>query len=440
MKENYILLHNASPNTKVVMVNNNVLNYDDYVEVEMKARFEKRLSNIDNKESNDRLNAFLIQFVPKIKPEVSTNKKNDEILLSGLVISLISHDSDDNLKVNQQTHFLTYRFFPQQIKSSRDYFEHLFERRDKHDGCYLDTMSQVTDFRFTIDFEESDTLILEYKRGDDVEWNECFSISNISRYITRTQSFIQIQQSSGKRYTMRTELYGFNVQEKHHRLDVDSTLHVSHDLVEEIFDKMQNFGKIFEEDKENLGTIQELQSKLLEKSQMLQIYARDLNRGSRKFQEYMVESLNKHRMINPVTLPKMQVIKGKIDRLQARQNEIFQRFANIKNLINSKNIIKESYRNFKKMDKILELTIKEISSEEFKTFIGKTKSMIQLLKNVNFENYIDDIRNVAKNQAEEAASTSNKSILIIIGICIGVFAFSWLIIRSIGNAEKSHYV
>ena len=361
MQAEHLLFHNATPGTKVVMANNNVLNYDDYVEIELKARFEKRLSNVDSQTSNDRLNAFIFQFVPRITPAVSNNANNDEIVLSGLVIALISHDSTDDLKANEQTHLLTYRFFPQEFVATRDYLSHLFERRDSHDGCYIDTMSVPTDIKITLDFEDSDTLVLETKRGEDKTFAECFSISNVSKYVTRAQSFIQMQQTSGKRYTMRTELLGFSVQEKHHRLDVDSSLHVSHDLVEEIFDKIANFGKIFESDKEQLGNVQELQAQLVEKTQLLQIYARDLNRGSKKFQEYMVESLNKHRAINPLSLPKMQVIRSKIERLQTRQAEIFARFNDIKNVISSKNIIKESYRNFTKMDKILELTVKEIS-------------------------------------------------------------------------------
>ena len=154
----------------------------------------------------------------------------------------------------------------------------------------------------------------------------------------------------------------------------------------------------------------------------------------------MVESLNKHRMINPLSLPKMQTIKGKIDRLQAKQTEIFQRFVAIKDIISSKNIIKESYHNFKKMDKILELTVQEIGSEEFKQFITKTRSMIHMLKKVDFDSFIDEIKNAASTNADEAANTSNKSMFIIIGICAGIFLFSWVIIRSIANAEKSHYV
>jgi len=440
MQAEHLLFHNATPGTKVVMANNNVLNYDDYVEIELKARFEKRLSNVDSQTSNDRLNAFIFQFVPRITPAVSNNANNDEIVLSGLVIALISHDSTDDLKANEQTHLLTYRFFPQEFVATRDYLSHLFERRDSHDGCYIDTMSVPTDIKITLDFEDSDTLVLETKRGEDKTFAECFSISNVSKYVTRAQSFIQMQQTSGKRYTMRTELLGFSVQEKHHRLDVDSSLHVSHDLVEEIFDKIANFGKIFESDKEQLGNVQELQAQLVEKTQLLQIYARDLNRGSKKFQEYMVESLNKHRAINPLSLPKMQVIRSKIERLQTRQAEIFARFNDIKNVISSKNIIKESYRNFTKMDKILELTVKEISSDEFKAFVGKVRAMIKMLKRVDFDSYLNEIKSAASNNAEQAAEASNKSVFIIGGICVGVFAFSLAIIKSIGSAEKSHYV
>jgi len=39
---------------------------------------------------------------------------------------------------------------------------------------------------------------------------------------------------------------------------VDKSLQVSHFLMEEIFDKVNNFSKIFENDKKNLGSIVEL--------------------------------------------------------------------------------------------------------------------------------------------------------------------------------------
>lgn len=57
---------------------------------------------------------------------------------------------------------------------------------------------------------------------------------------------------------MSTEIYGMQLLEKEHRLDVDQSLIVSHHLMEEIFDKVKNFSEIFEEDKENLQSIVDL--------------------------------------------------------------------------------------------------------------------------------------------------------------------------------------
>lgn len=58
---------------------------------------------------------------------------------------------------------------------------------------------------------------------------------------------------------------------------------VSHHLMGEIFDKVKNFSLIFENDKENLSSIVSLQNQLIKKAKMLEIYTRDLNKGSRKF-------------------------------------------------------------------------------------------------------------------------------------------------------------
>ncbi len=52
---------------------------------------------------------------------------------------------------------------------------------------------------------------------------------------------------------------------------------VSHHLIEEILDKIKNFSVIFEDDKENLQTIVELQNKLITKAKLLEIYTKDLN-------------------------------------------------------------------------------------------------------------------------------------------------------------------
>ena len=420
------------------MLNFNVLDYDDYIEINFRTNFEDNKTKSKGTNVADNLNAFLIEISPKPGTEIITNKDQESLYLDGLVLTLIGHSDSSNVKTNNETYYMTYRFFPQMMQVTKDYFSHLFERRDRHEGCYLPLIKQLNDFKIIIDFENTDTLLFKYKATKDQDWNDCFTVDNISKYVTKTKSFLRLQQFTGKSYTLRTELHSFNVMEKHHRLDLDSSLHVSHDLVEEIFDKVKNFGKIFEEDKENLKTVHELQQSLLEHTQLLEIYSRDLNRGSRKFQEYMIESLNKHRLVNPLTMPKMLKIKAKIEELEDKQNKVFERFVNIKGFLSAKDVVKKTYKNFKKIDKIIEMTTKEISSNEFKEFVNKTKKLMSVLKRVDFVGFIEQIKEVAQKNAVEATETSNKSMIVIGGICAGVLVFSWIIIRMIGKAEKVH--
>lgn len=67
----------------------------------------------------------------------------------------------------------------------------------------------------------------------------------------------------------------------------------------------------------------------------------------------MIESLNRHRFVNPQSFPKLVKIKEKIDSLEKKQANIYQRFVNIKGLLQSKQTFKTTYNNFKKIDGLL---------------------------------------------------------------------------------------
>ncbi len=229
------------------------------------------------------------------------------------------------------------------------------------------------------------------------------------------------------------------VYEKEHRLDVDKSLQVSHVLMEEIFDKVKNFSEIFEQDKENLSSIVDLQNKLIRKAKLLEIYTRDLNKGTRKFQEYMIESLNRHKFVSPQSFPKLMKIKEKINSLEQKQARIYQRFVDIKGMLSAKQIFKQTYTNFRKIDDLLKQIVTEISSPEFKQFMSKTKKLMKVLKKVDFSAFLDQVDQSIKMQNKEAATTGNFGILIVVIVCIVVFFFAWRIIMNINQAEKSHF-
>ena len=87
----------------------------------------------------------------------------------------------------------------------------------------------------------------------------------------------------------------------------------------------------------------------------------------------MIESLNRHRFVNPQSFPKLMKIKEKIENLEIKQGNIYQRFIKIKELLNSKQTFKKTYQNFRKIDDLLNKIVNEISSQDFKDFMKKSK-------------------------------------------------------------------
>ena len=436
------LFHPGHSQTKRLMASFNKLNYDDYMEIKASMRFESVTYAQKNNNNNlDKLNAFFLQFIPEMDLMAMSNKSHDQLPLSGFTIALVNHNSHNYSKANRQTYFLTYKFFPSEITMGREYLMHLFEDMDmgKEQTCEFEYLDQVVDFRILIDYEDTDTLAFSFKPQNDknAEWNECFKVKNISKYITKTQSFIQMQQITGFKHTLKTEIHKFSVAEKRHRLEVDRNLHVSHDLVEEIFDKVKNFGAILAEDKESMQDIQVAQANLVKKAQLLRVYSEDLKNGSRKLQEFMLQSLNKHRMVNPANMAKMTVIKEKLKNLSAYQENVYTRYIDIKQELSSHNIIKMTHEQFKRIDNLLERITTEVSSKSFVQFTKKTKKYLKVLKRADMATMIEQIKELAEGYMVVCYNDIGSTSMYIVGfLCASVIFLCFCVLRALTKGDK----
>ena len=249
----------------------------------------------------------------------------------------------------------------------------------------------MADLRILIDFENSKKLQFLYKASTDDEYKHCFDIEHVNRYLPTQGLFMQMQVSTGSRFTMKVELYQLRVLEKKHKLDVDDSLLVSHELVEEIFDKVAHFTDKIGKNTETLRSIQELQSSLLTKSRYLEIFTKDLYLGTRRFQEHMMENLNKYKLVNPESLPKMSKIRQSIKTLEAKQSKIFERFMTIKSLLSAKKVFKRTRAYLRRMDNVVEDLSAQVTSPEFTGFFKKTSQLIELLKNMNFRKLVEEV-------------------------------------------------
>ena len=296
-------------------------------------------------------------------------------------------------------------------------------------------MKEIIDLKFIVDFEVYNHLVFKYS---DLNNNEtfCFEIKDIFKYLTKTRMFLLLQQINGNKYTLSTEIYNIQISEKEHKLDINESLTVSNHLVEEIFDKINSFTEIAENDKENLLSLIELQNLLIQKTSLLEVFSRDLNSGSKKFQEFMFENFNKNKLVSPESLPKLMTIKQKIENLTRLQTKVFERFVNIKKVVNTKKIFKKTFENFSKMNLLLKKVVEEISSKEFKDFFERTKQMMKVIKKDHFSEFFKEVENVINYQNSSFYTIGGFSLGVVFIALVVLLTFAGLILRIINNEKK----
>lgn len=198
--------------------------------------------------------------------------------------------------------------------------------------------------------------------------------------------------SSGKKYTLAVKLFEFFVYEKMHRLDIDERHAVQHELSKEIFDKMVYFTEEINEDKETLSQIIETYKSVNTKTKALEIYIHDLFRGTKKMEEHMHEIMHRYRQMTPDSIPKMKKVKFMIAALEAKQTAIYNRFANIRGILNARHVFQNMKNSLQKMEGIVLQLNEQIGSDAYETFFGKTTKVMNLITTVDFAKMTEDVR------------------------------------------------
>lgn len=207
-------------------------------------------------------------------------------------------------------------------------------------------------------------------------------------YINHSNNFLQIFASTGKKYTISVSLFEFHVYGKQHRLDLNETLAVEHEMVQEIFDKLIQFTEEINDDKDHLKLVYDMYRSTVQKAKVLEIYIRDLFKGTRKFEEQMLDNFKKYELINPQNLPKLMKIKNLVLQLETKQRNIYHRFESIKAVLSARRVFQNMKTSLLKMEGVVLQLNDQIGSDAYQTFFGKTIKVVDFLKKFDFREMI----------------------------------------------------
>ena len=169
---------------------------------------------------------------------------------------------------------------------------------------------------------------------------------------------------------------------------MNETLVVEHEMVQEIFDKLIHFSEEINEDKDHLKLVYDMYRLTVQKAKILEIYIRDLFKGTRKFEEQMLDNFKKYELINPQNLPKLMKIKNLVLQLETKQRNIYHRFDSIKAVLSARRVFQSMKTSLSKMEGVVLQLNDQIGSDAYQTFFGKTIKVIDFLKKFDFQEMI----------------------------------------------------
>jgi uncharacterized protein YjgD (DUF1641 family) len=382
------------------------------------------------------VNGVFIQIAPSMSRETTESSKNEILTFNGLVLMIIAHHSEE-----KNTYHLVSRFFDQETKISRKYISVLFD--DLKEGakgdrsCLIELIDHTFDLKIEIDFETRNTLKMS-KRKNENEFEVCFEVGRINNYLSHASNYLTLWTSMGTTYNFPVSIFEMHVFEKKHRLDIDESLMVSHELAEEIFDKLNSFQKSVNKDQQLLTSINESYIELLSRGKAFEIFTRDLFDGTRKFEEHVIENLSKYEVFNSENLPQVTRIQQRLVIVRDKQQKLFERFVAIKALFSAKQIFAKSQKALKELESSFNELNDEISSKKFDSFFSNLDEIMEVLTQSEFENTVKEINEKTKAKKKNVHRARKYGLFSIVAILMLTFLFTILIFKLIAKAEKGN--
>lgn len=367
------------------------LDRDDVLRIHLKFRIGSvmRAPAGDSVEDH-KVNGFFVQFTSTAEPLVSSFSDAEVVTFHGLVLMFISHHEQED-----HSYHTTWRYFDRPTQVKRAYIQVLFDQVQqglrREDGCTIAPGEHLMEWLLTFDFETSKTLKLVVVNDGGSAPTECFTVAAIDRYVAHDSNHMNVFTSMGSHFTFSVGLTEVTFAEKKHRLDVKESLQVSKELAAEIFDKVRTFSAAINADKATLKEVTEGYRELAAKSAQLEGYVADLFRGTRRFEEHVVESITRLTVMNPQTIPKMMRIRALLDTLRFRQDKVFQRLVSIKGLMAAKKVFKRARSLLKKVELGLKTLTDDVNSDDFRRFFAKANSFAGLLNRIDLPSFVADV-------------------------------------------------
>lgn len=367
----------------------------------------------------------MMEFSTKLK---TASPHLDERIfeIEGLVFGLV--------RKSELSSILTYRFFSSVTPISQDSntLELLFEKRSEEDSCEVGAFENVKGLGVVVDFEAKRSIEVFFKTNS---WKSCFTISAPLRFLpSKGNIHFNLHYFSEGLEEVRVDLKSLTLFEKKHQFDVEDDILVSAELSEEIFEKVNTFGEILNNDKDSLSEVFSAVTNVEEQGLNLEVYAFDLLKGTRRLQEFMLDLLNKQKSSSPIDIPTMKRIRERIAALEAMQDEFFGRFLKIREILKSKSVIKQTFAN---LNSILEAGKKlnsAVDSPAFHGLVTQSEHMIEILSKADLSHILEDVAGI---RGFDPKKTGGLGIFIALLASVIALVFGVLITAKIRKLESS---
>ena len=132
LRNDSIIIHSGTPVTHTLLTHLHDFGLDDYIELSFTIKIDKMLfAQQFLTQIHQGMNCVFFQFSPELGIMKHDFLAHDTVSFHGLVIMFIQHNSHDSETDNNETYFITSRYFANKTTVYRDYISVLFNTKGK---------------------------------------------------------------------------------------------------------------------------------------------------------------------------------------------------------------------------------------------------------------------------------------------------------------------
>jgi len=229
------------------------------------------------------------------------------------------------------------------------------------------------------------TLNTFYRVNNKKRWSRCFKVHHVERYIDLHYNYVSFFSLTPPQRNTRawlTEAY-LDLQQKEGMTKEDNKQY-DKAVFNQVIDRANAVKNAIKDiPKKDVGAVLQLEKMLARRSETVEKFYFDFHKGMNNVQEYLIEGGSTSKKPSFESIQSIRLIQAKLERLEARQSQIYNKFVKIHESIAKKKDVSQVGNRFAEMREQLKTISNNLNEEALNKLFIKSEEIVKVFQSIS---------------------------------------------------------